>query len=87
MVYPKYTNKECHYGLSYATFTHAGLITSYRTKSLYKSIFVLSGPHDISFMKKIGSLLKIPVMKFEYYNLETRFHKRQVSFLVVKTVK
>jgi len=26
-------------------------------------------------------------MKFEFYNLETRFHKRQVSFLVVKTVK
>jgi len=68
--------------VSNATFTHAGLTTSYRTKSLYKSIFVLSGPRDISFMKKLGSLLKIPVMKFEFYNLETRFHKRQVSFSI-----
>jgi len=26
-------------------------------------------------------------MKFEFMNLKNRFHKRQVSFLVVKTVK
>jgi len=26
-------------------------------------------------------------MKFDFYNLEIRFHKRKVSFLVVKTVK
>jgi len=26
-------------------------------------------------------------MKFEFENLEIRFHKRQVPFLVVKTVK
>jgi len=38
-------------------------------------------------MKKIESLLKIAGMKFEFLNLENRFHKRQVSFLVVKIVK
>jgi len=37
-------------------------------------------------MKKIESLLKIAVMKFEFYNLKTRFYKRQISFLVVNTV-
>jgi len=26
-------------------------------------------------------------MKFEFQNLEIRFHERQVSFMVVKTVK
>jgi len=36
-------------------------------------------------MKKIESLLKTASMKFEFSNLEIRFHK--VSFLVVKTVK
>jgi len=38
-------------------------------------------------MKRIESLLNIASMKFEFQNLEIRFHKRQVSFLVVKTVK
>jgi len=38
-------------------------------------------------MKRIESLLKIADMKFEIEKLEIRFHKRQVSFLVVKTVK
>jgi len=38
-------------------------------------------------MKRIESLLKIVGMKFEFQNLEIRFHKRQVSFQVVKTVK
>jgi len=32
-------------------------------------------------------LLKIAGMKFELSLLEIRFHKRQFSFLVVKTVK
>jgi len=38
-------------------------------------------------MKKIENLLKFAGMKFEFSNLEIRFHKLQVSFLVVKTVK
>jgi len=38
-------------------------------------------------VKNIESLLKILGVKFEYENLEIRFHKRQVSFLVVKTAK
>jgi len=38
-------------------------------------------------MKRIESLLKIAGLKFEFQNLEIRFHKRQASFLVVKTVK
>jgi len=37
-------------------------------------------------MKRIESLLKIADTKFQFQNLEIRFHKRQVSFLVVKTV-
>jgi len=37
-------------------------------------------------MKRIESLLKF-YMKFEFKNLEIGFHKRQVSFLVVKTIK
>jgi len=37
-------------------------------------------------MKRIESLLKTAGMKFEFSNLEIRFYKRQVSFLVVKTV-
>jgi len=32
---------------SYAAFTHAGLTTRYRTKGLYKSMFVLPRSHDI----------------------------------------
>jgi len=32
-------------------------------------------------------LLKIAGLIFEFYNLEIRFYKRQVTFLVVKTVK
>jgi len=38
-------------------------------------------------MKRIERLHKIAGMKFEFQNLEIRFHKRQVSFLIVKTVK
>jgi len=38
-------------------------------------------------MKRIESLLKIAYVKFEFQNLEIHIHKRQVSFLVVKTVK
>jgi len=38
-------------------------------------------------MMRIESLLKIAVMKLEFQNLEIYFHKRQVLFLVVKTVK
>jgi len=39
-------------------------------------------------MKRIERLLlKIAGTKSEFSNLEIRFHKRQVSFLVVKTVK
>jgi len=45
--------------------------------------FVLSKSRDLLFMKRIESLLKIAGMKFEFL---IRFHKRQVSFLVVKTV-
>jgi len=33
--------------LTNAAFTHAGLTTRYRTKSLYKSIYVLSRSRDI----------------------------------------
>jgi len=73
--------------MSNAAFTHVRLTTSYRTKSLYKSIFVLSSSRHISFMKRIESLLKSAGIKFKFQNLETRFYKRQVSFLVVKTVK
>jgi len=38
-------------------------------------------------MKRIESLLKIASIKSEFQNLEIRFYKRQVSFLVVITVK
>jgi len=38
-------------------------------------------------MKKIESLLETARMKFEFSNLEIHFYKRQVSFLVVKTIK
>jgi len=38
-------------------------------------------------MKRIESPIKIAGMKFEFSNLEIRFHKRQVSFLIGKTVK
>jgi len=38
-------------------------------------------------MKRIQSLFKIASMKFELKKLEIGFLKRQVSFLVVKTVK
>jgi len=38
-------------------------------------------------MKKIENLLKISGIRFEFLNLEIRFHKRQVSSLVVKTAK
>jgi len=37
-------------------------------------------------MKRMESLLKIAGIKFELKNLEICFHKRQFSFLVVKTV-
>jgi len=39
------------------------------------------------FMKKIESLFKTAGMKFEFSNLEIRFHKRQLSFLIIKTLK
>jgi len=49
---------------------------------------MLSMSRDImQFMKRLESLLKIAGMKFEFKNLEIRFHKRQISFLVVKTDK
>jgi len=32
---------------TYAAFTHAGLTTRFRTKSVYKSIFLLSRSRDI----------------------------------------
>jgi len=51
---------------TYAAFTHAGLTTSYRTKSLYKGIFALSKSSDIIAYKRIASLLKIASMKFEF---------------------
>jgi len=38
-------------------------------------------------MKKIESLLKTASMKSEFSNLEISFYKRQLLFLVVKTVK
>jgi len=38
-------------------------------------------------MKRIESLLVIAGMKFEFKYLKIGFHKRQVSFLVVKTIK
>jgi len=41
----------------------------------------------MQFMKKNESLLKTAGMKFEFWSLEICFHKRQVSFLVVKNVK
>jgi len=34
-------------------------------------------------MKRIESLLKLAGMTFEFENLKSLFHKRQVSFLVV----
>jgi len=70
-----------------AAFSHAGLTTSYRTKSLYKNIFALSRSRNIVVMKRIKSLLKIAGMKSDFKSWEIRFYKRQVSFLVVKTVK
>jgi len=48
-----------------AVFTHAGLTTRCRAKSLY-SIFVLSKSRDILFIKRLESLLKIVGMKFEF---------------------
>jgi len=83
----KQKSPKWHVGEAHAAFTHAGLTTRYRTKSLYKSTFVLSRSRDIQFMKRIKCLLKIAVVKFKFENLEIRFHKRQFSFLVVKTVK
>jgi len=38
-------------------------------------------------MKRIESLFKIAGMKFEFSNLEIRFHKCQISLIVIKTVK
>jgi len=42
---------------------------------------------NILFAKRIESLLHTTVKKFEVQNLEIRLNKRQVSFLVVKTIK
>jgi len=72
---------------SNTAFTHAGLTTRYRKDNLYKNIFVLLSSRNIWFVKRIERLLHIAGMKFEFSNLEIRFHKSQVSFLVVKTVK
>jgi len=38
-------------------------------------------------VKRIESLLHTESKKFEFENLESCFHQRQVSFLVVKTAK
>jgi len=72
---------------NYAAFTHADLTTKYRTQSLSKSIFLLPSSQNISCVKKIESLLHTAKKKFEFLNLESRFHKHKVSFLVVKTIK
>jgi len=42
---------------------------------------------NILFVRRIESLLHTASMKFEFSNLESCFHKRHVSFLVVKTAK
>jgi len=52
------------YQYIYAAFKHTGLTTRYRTKSLYKSIFVLSRSRDIYFMKRIKACLKLQAQKF-----------------------
>jgi len=66
--------------MAYVAFTHAGLTT--------RKVFLCCQGYTIyRFMKKIESLLKTASMKFEFSNLEIRFYKRQVSFMVVKTVK
>jgi len=69
-----------------AAFTHACLTTRNRTKSLYKSIFVLSRSRNLWFIKRI-SLFKLQIWNLSLKTLEIRFNNRQVSFLVVKTVK
>jgi len=73
--------------VTYAAFTHAGLTTRYRTKSLYKVFSCWQGHAIYRFIKRIESLINIAGIKFEFENLEIRFHKRQVSFLVAKTAK
>jgi len=50
----------------YAAFTHAGLTTRYRKKSLYKGTVVLSRSRNSLFMNRIESLLKIASMNFEF---------------------
>jgi len=62
--------------ITYAAFTHAGLTARYWTKSLHKTIFVLVTRYIV--MKRIKSPLKIAGLKFEFKNLEIRFHKRFV---------
>jgi len=64
----KYASSAYHFRFTYVTFTHAGLTCMYRTKSLYKSIFMLSRARDILYMK-IESLLNIAFvvcMKFQF---------------------
>jgi len=51
---------------TYAAFIHTGLTTRYRTKSLFKSSFVLSKSRDVYSMKRIESLLIIAGTKFEF---------------------
>jgi len=69
-------------------FTHAGLTTrSYQTDSLQKSSFLLPSSRNILFVKRMESLLHPANKKFEFWNFESRFHKRKILFLVVKTVK
>jgi len=67
---------------------HAGLTTRYRKDSLHvKNIFLLPSSRNILFVKRIERLLHSASKKYEFVNLEIRFHKHKVSFLVVKTVK
>jgi len=56
-------------------------------EKLIKSNFLLSSSRNILFVKWIESLLHSTSKKFEFVNLESCFHKRQVSFLVAKIAK
>jgi len=58
------------------TCSIAGLTTRYRTENLYKSIFLSPRSHNVLFVyvKRIESLLRSASKKFEFENLESRFH-------------
>jgi len=62
-------------------------ILRYRKESLYKNSFVLLSSSNSLFVK-IESLLHSSYLKhvLEFLNLEIRFLKHQVSFLIVKTI-